>query len=450
MENTVHLLCDEMLEKLSRLVKYNSVKEEAKDGMPFGEANAQCLNEALEIAKEMGFSVTNMENYCGYAEMGEGEDIIGIVGHLDIVPAGDGWKYDPFTLTRCDDTVYGRGVSDDKGPLIAALYAMKLVKDSGLPLKKRVRLLMGCNEETGSECMHYYAEHGEAITVGFTPDAEFPGIHGEKGMGAMTAHSKNTSIISMDGGFVSNAVCDSCTTEIPKDAVDVCRLRSELNKTPLVSFNITETDNTIVIKTQGSAAHASTPEKGINAAGYTMKALQLAGIKDDFVDFYMSHIGVSNDGEGLGCKYSDKYGALTLCNGIVKGENGKITCTIDIRYPVTWNNNIMEEKVASYLEDEKGKIEIVSLVEPIFYSEDSALVKNLYNSYVQVTGDSENKPMVIGGGTDAKSVPGIIAFGGTFLNEEPCIHKANEKLEIGNFEKQVLIYRQAILNLLEN
>ncbi len=449
MKNTVHLLCDEMLEKLSRLVKYNSVNEEALPGMPFGKTNAECLNEALKIAEELGFSVTNMDNYCGYAEMGEGDDILGIVAHLDIVPEGEGWSYDPFTLTRCGNTVYGRGVSDDKGPLIAALYAMKLVKDSGVPLKKRVRLLMGCNEESGSECMKYYNTHGEPITIGFTPDAEFPGIHGEKGMSSMTAYSKNTSIISMNGGFVSNAVCSNCTTEIPKNAVSVDRLRSQFEKTPLTSFEITEAENSIIIKAEGVAAHASMPNKGINAAGYTMQALQSAGMKDDFVDFYMSHIGVSNDGSGIGCKYSDKYGALTLNNGIVKSENGCISCTIDIRYPVTWTPDTIREKAAPYLEDENGRIEFGSVVEPLFYSEESDLVKNLYNSYVEITGDTVNKPMVIGGGTYAKTVPGIIAFGGTFLDEEPHIHDVNEKIEIDKFEKQVLIYRQAILNLLE-
>ena len=150
--------------------------------------------------------------------MGEGEEIVGIAGHLDIVPVGGDWTYDPFKLTREGDHVYGRGTTDDKGPVLEALYAMKLVRDSGVKLNKRVRLIMGCNEETGSKCMEHYNEVEEELSCGFTPDASFPCIHGEKGQMGMMAYSKNTKIISMNGGFVSNAVCDTCNTVVPAEA----------------------------------------------------------------------------------------------------------------------------------------------------------------------------------------------------------------------------------------
>ncbi|MCR4673100.1 MAG: Sapep family Mn(2+)-dependent dipeptidase, partial [Lachnospiraceae bacterium] len=197
-----------MLASLQRLVQYNSERGEAEEGFPFGRIPAQALAEALEMAGEMGFRTHNLDNYCGWAEMGEGEDIIGLVCHLDIVPAGNGWDTDPFTVTRKGDRVYGRGVSDDKGAAVASLYAMKELMDEGYPMNKRVRLLLGTNEETGSACMQYYAKHGEPLSCGFTPDGYFPGIYGEKGMCAMTVYSKNTRIISMEGGFVTNAVCD--------------------------------------------------------------------------------------------------------------------------------------------------------------------------------------------------------------------------------------------------
>ncbi|MBQ7916156.1 MAG: Sapep family Mn(2+)-dependent dipeptidase, partial [Firmicutes bacterium] len=329
-------LTTEMLENMARLVAYNSVKGPAVQGKPFGEVPAACLAEALQIAQELGFKTTNMDNYCGYAEMGEGDEIIGIAAHLDIVPAGDGWVTDPFTLTEKDGVVYGRGVSDDKGALIASLYAMKLVQESGIPLNKRVRLLMGCDEESGSECMKYYVKHGEPITTGFTPDGNFPGIHGEKGGCGMVAYSKNTKIISMNGGFVANAVCNQCTTEVPADAVDADALKAALAETPLVSASVTTDGDKLVIHAQGVAAHASTPLLGVNAAAYTMQALQKAGMQDDFVDFYMSHLGVDCDGAGIGLKIRDQYGELTFNNGIVKTTEDGIFCTIDIRYPVTY------------------------------------------------------------------------------------------------------------------
>ena len=172
----VNGLSDEIFENLGRLVRYNSVNSGELPGKPFGEGPAAVLEEGLKIAQELGFETVNLDNYCGYAEMGEGEEIIGIAGHLDIVPAGDGWHTDPFTMTKIGDRYYGRGTTDDKGPVIACLYAMKLLKESGADVKKRIRLIMGCNEETGSRCMRHYNEVAEPLTMGFTPDGNFPCI----------------------------------------------------------------------------------------------------------------------------------------------------------------------------------------------------------------------------------------------------------------------------------
>ena len=440
----------EMLDNLSRLININSVEDKPLPGKPFGEGPAKALHEALTIAKDMGFETENMENYCGYAQMGSGEELIGLCAHLDVVPAGEGWDSDPYHMERRGDKIYGRGVSDDKGAVIASLYAMKLVKELGIPLHKRVRLIMGCNEETGSKCMEYYAKHGEPVTAGFTPDGNFPGIHGEKGSCHMLVRSKHTNIIAMNGGFVSNAVCSRCTTNVPAEAVSADVLRDELKKTPLTSFEVTEKDGVITIDAKGVAAHASTPLLGVNAAGYTMKALQAAGMQDDFVDFYMDKIGVDCDGAGIGCKVEDKYGALTLNNGIVKTEDGVISCTIDIRYPVTLNPEKMRALAQPNLENDKGVITIQSVGEPLFYSENSALVQNLLKAYQEVTGDMEHLPEVIGGGTYAKSVPGIIAFGCEFPGDENHIHDANESLPVKDLLLQVDIYVQAIINLLQN
>ena len=214
----IHGLTEEMLTNLGRLVAIDSQLGTPAEGKPFGEGPAKALEEGLKIAQELGFKTVNLDNYCGYAEMGEGDEIVGIAGHLDIVPVGGDWSYDPFKLTREGDYVYGRGTTDDKGPVLEALYAMKLLRDSGVKLNKRVRLIMGCNEETGSKCMEHYNEVAEELSCGFTPDASFPCIHGEKGHMGMMAYSKNTKIISADGGFVSNAVCDSCTIVVPAEA----------------------------------------------------------------------------------------------------------------------------------------------------------------------------------------------------------------------------------------
>ena len=438
----------DMIAALGRLVNINSVEGEPLPGKPFGEGPAAALKEGLAIAREMGFETCNMENYCGYAEMGSGKDIIGLCAHLDVVPAGEGWSSDPYQMIRKGDTLYGRGVSDDKGAVIASLYAMKLVRETGVSLNKRVRLIMGCNEETGSKCMEYYGKHGEPVTAGFTPDGNFPGIHGEKGSCHMLAKSKHTRILAMNGGFVSNAVCSRCKTQVPADAVDAEKLKAELAKTRLQEFTVTVENGVISIDAKGVAAHASTPLLGVNAAGCTMQALQAAGMKDDFVEFYNEKIGIACDGAGIGCKTEDAYGDLTLNNGIVKTENGVISCTIDIRYPVTLTPDKLRAMAEPNLENEKGSIVIESVGEPLFYPEDSKLVQDLLKAYQEVTGDMEHKPEVIGGGTYAKSVPGIIAFGCEFPGDDNHIHDADERLAVKDFLLQVDIYVQAILNLL--
>ena len=448
LKEKIESLAEEMLENLGRLVKYNSVKGEALPGKPFGEEPAAVLAEALEIAEELGFRVKNLDNYCGYAELGEGKDLIGIAGHLDIVPAGGHWTHDPFTLTREGDVIYGRGTTDDKGPLIESLYAVKLLAESGEPFTKRIRVIMGCNEETGSACMAHYNEVEEPLAMGFTPDGNFPCIYGEKGHMNMLAESKHTRIVSMNGGFVTNAVCDECTTVIPEGSVDPAALEKALSETALSHYTLTETEEGLSIYARGVAAHASTPLLGVNAAGCTMEALKRAGFADDFVDFYVSRIGTSCDGAGMGLKLEDAYGPLTFNNGIVKTENGKITCTIDIRVPVTVTEETLRASCAPFLEDEKGKVTILGIGKPLFYPEDSALVQSLYQAYVEVTGDTENRPMVIGGGTYAKSLANIIAFGPEMPGVDYRIHNADEFITVTDLKKSTEIYYKALLNMM--
>ena len=444
MKEKIHALTEEMLENMGRLVAIDSQLGTPKEGKPFGEGPAKALEEGLRIAKELGFKTVNLDNYCGYAEMGEGEEIIGIAGHLDIVPVGGDWTYDPFKLTRDGDYVYGRGTTDDKGPVIEALYAMKLLRDSGIKMNKRVRLIMGCNEETGSKCMEHYNEVAEELSCGFTPDASYPCIHGEKGHMAMMAYSKNTKIISMNGGFVSNAVCDTCTTVIPSEA----GLKEKLEKTKLQEYKLTEENGEISIYAKGVPAHASTPTLGVNAAGVTCECLEKAGFEDDFVKFYNTHIGTACDGAGVGLKIADQYGDLTFCNGIVKTEDGVISCTIDIRVPVTLKAEDVRKMCEDKLEDENGRIEILEIGDPLFYPRESPLVNALYKAYVDVTGDTENEPMVIGGGTYAKSLKNIIAFGPEKVGMDYRIHGADEFILVSEMEETVLIYMEAIKNLL--
>jgi len=439
---------EELLENLKKLVSFNSVSVETEGQMHFGEECAKCLEEALKIAEGYGFTTKNLDNYCGYAEIGSGDDIIGIAGHLDIVPAGEGWNTDPFCLTIKDDTVYGRGVADDKGAVVASMLAMKIIKELNIPLNKRIRLIMGCAEETGSKCMEYYNEKEGPFTIGFTPDSTFPCVHGEKGYIRAKFESKNTSIIDIKGGTVGNAVCESCTIKIKSGSFDRVTLENFLSQNE-IEFEINEQDDITTIKVKGRAAHASTPEYGKSAIMYLMEGLKQSKYEDEFVKYYCDRFNFESDGNGFNIKCEDKYGKLTLVNGTIEMENGSIVGGIDIRVPVTLNTADIARKLGS-TQDERAIVEVVMVANSIFFEPDSKFVQKLVKAYQDVTGDKENLPITSGGGTYAKELKNCIAFGCAFPNKNNKIHESNEFVEINELLMQTQIYANAILELLKD
>ena len=427
-----------MIENLKTLVSYNSILD--NDKLPFGSKNIEVLEKALEIGKSYGFKTKNLDNYCGYMEIGEGEELIAVVGHLDIVPAGEGWNTDPFVLTEIDGKLYGRGTSDDKGAVAASIEAMKQIKESGIKLNKRIRLILGCNEESGSKCMEYYCKNEEMPTYGFTPDADFPCIHGEKGMLHGKYFGKKTNIKNIVGGTVSNAVCAKCEIELEELNLDVDKLVKFIKDNGLEII----IDNNKIIVT-GIAAHASTPEKGKNAIQYLMVGLKEAGYNDDFVNYFNEVFHLSYDGSKFGCKCSDKYGDLTFNLGVIKMIDGIIEGTIDIRFPVTKTSDEIKNMCKHNMENVIWE----EWEEPLFYDENSPLVKTLYDAYVEVTNDTSLKPLVIGGGTYAKAIKNVIAFGCEFPGSDNHIHDANEFVIKDELFKQVELYKHALLKFLE-
>ena len=440
----------DLLTKLGKLVAVNSEEGTPTETAPFGEGPKKALTTALEIMKEDGFKTVNLDNYIGYAEMGAGEQVIGVIGHLDIVPAKkeDGWDTDPFVMTEKDGKLFGRGVSDDKGAVVASMIAMKVIRDLGVDVNKRVRLIMGTNEETGSRCLKYYVEKEGSVDLGFTPDGEFPGVHGEKGMVGAQYQSKKTGIRDIYGGTARNIVCRDCTIVIDNNTFSKKKLEDYFYNNEL-TYDIEDLGDTVKIHVQGVAAHASTPQLGVNAISHLMTALKNAGYQDPFVDFYVSHFGTDTDGKGIGAKCSDHYGALTLNNGVISMQDGVITGSIDIRYPVTYNSRAILKMMADHMEDDGGVITIRGTGEPLFFPADSPLVESLLEAYQEVTGDMETQPMTMGGGTYAKGIENTIAFGCAFPGYDYHIHDANEWVTEEMLLKQAEIYVHAILKLLK-
>ncbi len=436
---------DEMIADLAKLVSFESIKAPKQDNAPFGEANARCLDAALEIVEKCGLKTTNLDYYAGYGEIGSGEKLIGILGHLDIVPTGAGWMHPPLELSIRNGKMYGRGVSDDKGPLIAAAYALRILKESGQVFDKRVRLIMGCDEESGSSCLKYYVEKEGHMDYGFTPDAMFPGVFGEKGAVGATFSAK-TKMLKLEGGIVANAVCAKVSAEFALDSFDVDAFLNYMQKNNIQAK--VEQDCTVQVVVMGIAAHASTPEYGKNAISYFMKGLQEAGYHDDLVDYYNEKIGTGYYGELANVDFKDEYGRLTFCNGMIKLENDVAIGTIDIRFPVTMNSSPVVEQLKQSLNNELGQIKIKGTTEPLFYEKDSDLVRSLVQAFQEVTNDFSIQPETMGGGTYAKGINNCIAFGGAFPGTDNHIHDVDEVLDIEEFLLQVEIYAKAIQNLL--
>jgi len=439
LQEKVKALSNEMIHDLETLVSYPSVFSE--DAKPFGQANIDCLHAALEIGKHYGFKTGNLDNYCGYIEMGQGEEIIGVLAHLDVVPVSKTWATDPFKLTLKDGKYYGRGTSDDKGAVVATLAAMRLLKELEPTFKKRVRLLLGCNEETGSRGIAHYVEKEGYVNCGFTPDGDFPLVYGEKG--GMHAIFTGTSekILDIKGGTVFNAVANNCVVTLKENVINTSKLDAFFKEN-----KIDYTFKNNVLNVKGVAAHASLPHLGVNAISYAMEGLYHADINDDIVTKYHELIATDYHGKHLGIDFKDEYGDLTFNIGLAFKEDEKLIFTIDIRYPVT----MKAEQVSKPLVDNsKGMIQFEGATNPLFFPPDHPMIKALMKAYVDVTGDKQSQPMVIGGGTYAKEMHNIVAFGCDDGKNNYHIHDDNEFVTMDSLITQASCYYQAILNLQE-
>ena len=432
---------DEMIDQLAQLVSYPSTYQPNQDNTPFGISNRDCLNKALEIASSYGFKTVNLDNYCGYIEMGQGEEIIGILAHLDVVPVSDTWNSDPFKLTIIDDKIYGRGTSDDKGAVVCSLTALRMLKEKEHTFTKRVRLILGCNEESGSRGVEYYIEKEGHVDCGFTPDGEFPLVFGEKGMVHGLLSGKSTKIEDIKAGTVANAVAAKCNVVLKDNCINTEKLAEFFNKH---NIKYQYQNNTLTVF--GIAAHASTPQLGVNAISYAMEALYYSGINDEMVDTYHKLVGLTYNGENASVDFKDKYGDLTLNVGLAFKENDKLCFTIDIRFPVTMKHETIIEKLQQV---SNGSISNLEGVDPLFFPEDHPMIKALHKAYVDVTNDTQHLPMTIGGGTYAKDMHNIVAFGCDDGKFDYHIHDDNEFVTWDSMLTQTACYYQAILNLLE-
>jgi len=438
---------DIAVKNLQDLIKINSVYDEksvTKDS-PYGMGVSNAFKFMEKLAKEDGFNVDMCDGHCIEISTGTEGKTIGIFAHLDVVPISGEWTYPAFGAEIHDGKMYGRGTSDDKGPAMAAYYALKLLKDRKLIKGYKVKLVLGGNEERGSSCLKYYFNtlKKPQPEYGFTPDGDFPLIYGEKGICDFDLVGKLdlTPVLSIDAGVAPNAVIDSAIVTL-KNAKP---LLDYLDNHKNVAYKLLKEEGEITtIKFVGKSAHGSMPEKGINAGMNLLEALAETYKNPEIVKF-VSQFKDFN-GRGVNECHETKYLGITTYNlGILSYKDGLYKATINFRYPEGVNSKelfarIQKQTNLKLVPDEDERV-------LYFDPEKTEFIKVLADVYVRETGDTVNKPMTIGGGTYAKECANVVAFGSHFPGKEDYIHSPDEKIDMEDFYTSIPLYADAILSL---
>lgn len=402
------------IQTLKKWTKIKSVKERKRGDAPFGKNLKEMLCVALNDAKNLGFETVNYSNYIGEVIFGSGSDEEGlaVLCHLDVVPEGDvkKWNVPPFDLTIKDKKFYGRGVLDDKGSAVLCLYALKELKDSGFLPNRKIKLIFGCDEESGWGCIDHYNKVAVMPKEGFSPDGDFPVIYAEKGIYHIEYEFLcDEGILDVFGGDRINMVCDK------------------------VDLKLAPGKNMVF---EGRTAHGSTPENGDNAIKKALEYLVEKGkFKKDTFDLLFNN-------EKLFESLSDETGKLTFSPNVISVKHGKIYIKVDCRYPATKSLNEVKKVLRKV-----GNFKVISHKKPLYVDKNSTIVKSLlltYNEFYK----TDEKPIAIGGGTYARALESGVAFGPSKIGDSVC-HNPNEYMTFETYEKCYQVYKQAIKNLCE-
>lgn len=423
----------ELLMVLSHLISIDSVRGEAEEGKPFGKKPFMALHYLLHLGKEMGFSVENCDGYAGTISYGKGKEYVGVAVHADVVPAGDGWNTEPFLLTKQGDTLYGRGVSDDKGPAVCVLYAMRILKELGVTGDRELRLIVGSGEETGMEDLAYYFKNHSYPAIGFSPDGDYPMVNRESGILNLKENfaADDSNVLSFHGGDVYNAVPSSASCAVKKTEditeQELCK-KAAVYSTDKGKITYQISRDSISFFSTGIAFHASQAEHGFNAV-----CNLICFLKDVYGDKIgkslckiAEKIGMETNGHTLGVSVSDELSkALTLNVGKLHIENESGEMGIDIRYPVTADGDKIIKTITDELTCMSVKIE--EHLKPLYVPEDSELIRKLKQVYETAT-HKDGSPIAMAGGTYARAIGGnVVAFGAAFGDGvEGNIHMPNE------------------------
>ena len=431
---------EQYLNSLQTIISYPSVLNEGENGTPFGQAIQDVLEKTLELAQELGFQTyIDPEGYYGYAEIGQGEELLAVLCHLDVVPAGDlkDWQTPPFEATIVGDYLVGRGVQDDKGPSLAALYAVKSLLDDGIQFTKRIRFIFGTDEETLWRCMNRYNQIEEQADLGFAPDSSFPLTYAEKGLLQVKLHGPGWEDLPLQAGQALNVVPDKATYAGH-------RLEELLPVLDQSEVQYSQTEDSVTVL--GVSKHSKDAAEGVNAIVGLAESLSLIQPHPALL-FIADAVGEDATGEALFGPISDEPSgdlSFNLATLVIDQEQSEIG--IDIRIPVLADKDALVARLQEIAASYQLEYEEFDYLAPLYVPLDSPLVSSLMAVYQEETGD-KTPAMSSGGATFARTMGNCVAFGALFPGAEQTEHQANERAKIDDLYAAMEIYREAIQRL---
>lgn len=428
------------LESLKTIVSYPSVLNEGENGTPFGQSIQNVLEKMLEITRSLGFKTyIDPKGYYGYAEIGQGEELLAVLCHLDVVPAGDlsDWETPPFEATIKDGWIHGRGVQDDKGPSLAALYAVKALMDAGVTFNKRIRFIYGTDEETLWRCMARYNELEETATLGFAPDSSFPLTYAEKGLLQIKLHGSGSQELAIEAGEAFNVVpAKASYTGNLADSLEV-----ELKKQ---AFEYERTADTVTVI--GVPKHSKDAAEGVNAIVRLAMGLNPL-VQHSTIQFMAEAVGEDATGSSLFGEISDEpSGTLSFNVSGLTINQDESEIRIDLRIPVLADKDKLVRELSQIAEKYQLRYEEFDYLAPLYVPLDSKLVSTLMAVYKEKTND-DSPAVSSGGATFARTMPNCVAFGALFPGALQTEHQANERAVIDDLYKAMDIYAETIYRL---
>ena len=431
---------EQFLNSLQTIISYPSVLNEGENGTPFGQAIQDVLEKTLELAQELGFQTyIDPEGYYGYAEIGQGEELLAVLCHLDVVPAGDleDWQTPPFEATLKDGWLIGRGVQDDKGPSLAALYAVKSLLDQGVTFTKRIRFIFGTDEETLWRCMNRYNQIEEKADLGFAPDSSFPLTYAEKGLLQVKLHGPGWEDRPLQAGRALNVVPDKATYKGE-------RLEELLPVIEQSGVNYTEETGAVTVL--GLSKHSKDAAEGVNAIVGLAESLSLIQPHPALL-FIADAVGEDATGAALFGEIKDEpSGALSFNIATLSIDEERSEIGIDIRIPVLADKDALVERLTEVAASYQLQYEEFDYVAPLYVPLDSPLVSTLMEVYQEETGD-QTPAMSSGGATFARTMENCVAYGALFPDALQTEHQANERAKLDDLYRAMEIYAETIRRL---